>query len=204
MDGADFEDLLTGEDLGATVRWQPSLPCPCVIESGAADQRCKVCFGMGRFYDEYSEPFRCGLIAQSARNRAALAQMMGPGMVGESVLVVPMSALCYSDLTEGDRVFDQMVHDAQQIVLQPEETRRLPLGFTKLRAYVKADDGLSLVEVAAPIPDASRRVSVLRTSTLVYRAPRGYLVLKELSLSRSFGRGLPKRWSLSLVDMSVR
>lgn len=203
MDGADFDDLLTGE-LSALVRWQSCMPCPCTVETGAADRSCRVCGGAGRVYDEPSDEFRAGIVAQDARSKMAIAQTMGPGYVGDSVLVVPCSALCYGKLSDGDRVLDLKVHDKRRIIVIPGVRLALPVGFRSLSAWVKATDGLSLVAVAPPVPDENRRISVAVPTSLTFMAPRTYEVVKELGRVRSFGCGLPQKWGLKLLDMSTR
>lgn len=204
MDGADFEDLLTG-DLGSTLRWQPSMPCPCTSEIGAADQGCLVCSGRGRVYGEMSAAFRAGLVSQSARARAAMAQTMGPANVGDATVSIPCSAPCYASMAEGDRLFDQSVHDEQKVILLAGVSFALPVGVRWLRAWVRpSPDAVALVAVPPPPIGADRRVQVSVPTTLVFQAPRGYAVVRDLSQVRSFGVGLPKKWAVKLLDMSTR
>ena len=203
MDGEDFEDLLTGS-LSASARWQPSTPCPCTQPRGGADPACLVCHGIGTSYGPFSDPFRCGLTGMSSRNRAAMAQMMGPGAIGDSVLILPHSAPPYKEIREGDRIWDQRVEDRYRLVLQPGTKLGLPYGYRHLGTYVKSADGRSLILGPTPVPDEFRVVSVAQTSTLFFFAPRCYEVLKELSHVRSFGDGLPRRISLVQLDASMR
>jgi hypothetical protein len=163
-----------------------------------------VCFGIGFVYGDFSIPFRCGLISQTAKARAALAQMMGSANVGESVLVVPHSAVCYKEIRERDRIWDMRVQDRYRMVLRPGTKIALPFGYRSLQALVKSQDGLRLVAAPTPLMDATRVLSVATTTTLSFFAPRGYEVIRELSHVRSFGEGLPRRLTLSLLDASMR
>jgi hypothetical protein len=201
VDGEDFEDLLTGS-LSSSVRWQSAIPCPCTSARGGTDPNCAVCFGIGFVYGDFSIPFRCGLISQTAKVRAALAQMMGSANIGESVLVLPHSAPCYKEIRERDRIWDMRVQDRYRMVLRPGTKIALPFGYCKLQALVKS--GSALVAAPTPLMDATRVLSVATTTTLSFYAPRGYEVIRELSHVRSFGEGLPRRLTLSLLDASMR
>lgn len=202
MEGADFTELL--ERFASVLRWQPSIPCPCVLDTGAADRSCRVCLGAGRTWGDLSAPFEAPLIAQDARSRAALAQTMGPGMLGASTLIVGPDAPCYDAVRDGDRIWDTATTDQHRLILLPGVLAALPLGFHGLSALVKAADGLSLVSAPPPVPDAARRVQVAVPTTLSFTAPRGYEVIKDLSRVRSWTDGLPKKLTLSLIDMSAR
>lgn len=203
MDGADFEEL-TQDEFPALVRWEASNLCPCVDRGGQASQTCTICFGTGRWFSTPSAPFSVGLISQSAFNRAMLANTLGPGATGSSVMIVDYLAPCYSAMNSGDRFYDQAVIDARQAVVLPGVTIALPLGFEDLRAFVRSSDQLSIVEVTPPVPNAARKITVAVPTSITYRAPRAYEAVKELGSIRSFGEGLPKRWSLNLLDLSVR
>lgn len=203
MDGADFEEL-TQDEFPATVRWEASNLCPCTTASGQADQTCVICAGKGRWFAPLSAPFNIGLISQSAFNRAMLANTLGPGATGSSVMVLDYLAPCYSLINSGDRIYDQMVLDSRQAIVLPGAIFALPFGFTDLRAFVRSTDKLSIVEVAPPVPDANRRISVAVGTSLTYSSPRAYEAVKELGADRTFGEGLPKRWTLSLLDLTVR
>lgn len=203
MDGADFEEL-TQDEFPALVRWEASNLCPCTGPGGQADQTCTICRGTGRWFAPPSAPFYVGLISQSAFNRAMLANTLGPGATGSSVMIVDYTAPCYALMNSGDRFYDQAVLDARQAIVLPGVHLALPLGFQDLRAFVRSTDGLSIVEVAPPVPDAARRISVAVSTSLTYSAPRAYEAVKEFGSIRSFGDGLPKRWSLNLLDLSVR
>lgn len=203
MDGADFEEL-TQIEFPATVRWEASNLCPCVTAAGQADQTCVICAGKGRWFAPLSAPFTVGLISQSAYNRAMMAMNMGPGFTGGSVLIVDYTAPCYASMNSGDRFYDQMVLDSRQALVLPGVSLALPAGFTDLRAFVRSTDQLSIVEVVPPVPDAARRISVAVGTSLTYSSPRAYEAVKEFGSIRTFGEGLPKRWSLSLLDLTVR
>jgi hypothetical protein len=202
MEGMDFQELI--DEFPVTVRWEASNLCPCTGADGMADQSCVICLGKGRWFSPLSKPFEVGLISQSARNRAAMANTMGPGATGSSVLIVPCSAVCYAGMNSGDRIYDQRVLDAHQVLMVPNTRAALPAGFTKLRAWVKSSDGLSLVEVAPPVPNDKRRITVAVATSFTFDAPRAYEAVKEFGSIRSFGTGLPKRWTLNLLDLSVR
>jgi hypothetical protein len=203
VDGSDFDDLLTGE-LSASVRWQPGVPCPCVDARGAADRSCPLCFGLGIVYQGLSVPFRCGLVSQTAKVRMAMQQFMGPGMVGDSVLVVPYSAPCYQDIRDGDRIWDQRTEDRYRIILTPGTHRTLPFGYRDLTAQIRSSDHTQLLDVPPPVLQDLRIAEVAVTTTLSFRAPRGYQVVADLSQVRSFGEGLPRKLSLNLLDASLR
>ena len=202
MEGVDFEELV--DEFPATVRWEASNLCPCTGQDGMADQTCAICMGRGRWFSPQSAPFQVGLVSQSARNRAAMANTMGPGATGASTLILTCGALCYDGMNSGDRIFDQMVLDAHQVLMVPGVKAALPNGFTDLRSWVKSSDGLSLVEVPPPVPDANRKILVSVPTSLTFSSPRGYEAVKEFGSVRSFGPGLPKRWTLNLLDLSVR
>lgn len=203
MDGADFEEL-TQDEFPATVRWEASNLCPCTGAGGAADQTCVICAGKGRWFAPLSAPFNIGLISQSAFNRAMLANTLGPGATGSSVMILDYQAPCYSLINSGDRIYDQMVLDARQAIILPGVNLALPVGFASLRAFVRATDQLTIVEVTPPVPDANRRISVAVGTSLTYNSPRAYEAVKEFGSIRSFGENLPKRWSLNLLDLTVR
>ena len=203
MDGSDFEDLLTGE-LSASVRWQKSIPCPCTEARGYADQICPICYGIGISYGATSPPFRCGLIAQNAKVRAALMQTMGPGGVGESVLVLPYSAPCYTEIRDGDRIWDERVAERYRVVLTPGTQITLPFGYRGLTALVRSSDKTKLLPVEPPVLQELRVAQVTVPTTLSFYAPRGYTVVADMSQVRSFGEGLPRKLSLSLLDASLR
>jgi hypothetical protein len=203
MDGYDFEDLLTGS-LSASVRWQPAIPCPCTDARGQLDRTCPLCFGLGLAHDDISIPFRCGLINQSAKVRASMAQTMGPGIVGDCVLILPSSALCYKSIRPGDRIWDQRVTDQYRIILTPGTQRALPFGYRDLRALVRSSDHTRLVEVQPPTLQADRVAMVSVATTLSFYAPRGYEVVPDLVQTRTFGEGLPRRIGLDLLDASMR
>lgn len=205
MDGEDFVELLSGDDLGSTLTWARSVPCPCTLSSGGADRACLVCLGVGRYFEAESLPFKAGLVATSARARAYMAQTMGGGEVGDAVLSIPMNAACYATLGVGDRLFDQSVQDEQRVILRPGVNFRLPSGFTGLSALVRpAASSTALQSVAPPTPTTDRLVQVAVPTTLIFEAPRAYDVLRDLSRIRSFGVGLPKRWSVRFADQTKR
>lgn len=203
MDGADFEEL-TQDEFPALVRWEASNLCPCTGPGGQADQTCTICLGTGRWFSPASAPFSVGLLSQSAFNRAMLANTLGPGATGSSVMIVDYLAPCYAAMNSGDRFYDTAVLDARQAILLPGVTLALPLGFEDLRAFVRSSNQLSIVEVPAPVPNAARRITVAVPTSLTYRSPRAYEAVKELGSIRSFGESLPKRWSLNLLDLTVR
>jgi hypothetical protein len=203
MDGADFEEL-TQDEFPTLVRWAASNLCPCVGLGGAANQTCAICSGTGRWFSPLSVPFHVGLIAQKAFNRAMMANTIGPGATGAASMIVDYTAPCYALMNEGDRVYDQMVLDARQSVVLPGTNLALPAGFTGLQAFVRSLDGLSIVPVTPPVPGVDGRISVAVTTTLTYASPRAYEVVKEFGSIRSFGTSLPKRWSISLLDLTVR
>lgn len=203
MDGVDFVELLTG-DLAATLTWAMATPCPCTSSVGSAQSSCLVCGGTGWTYGAKSQPFQCGLVSQDAKARAALAQTMGPGMAGDAVVSIPMNAPCYDTLAFRDRLYDQMVQDGRRSILTPGTSILLPPGATNIQAFVKNGAGTALVAATPPVPDAAGRVMVSVTTTLVYSAPRTYEVLADLSRVRSFGSGMPKKWSVKLLDLVLR
>ena len=203
MDGADFEDLLTGE-MSAAVRWQSATPCPCVDPRGALDRSCPLCFGLGNVYSDVSAVFRCGLVGQSAKVRAAMAQMMGPAVLGASTLVLPYTAPCYREIREGDRIWDQRVEDRYRLILTPKTKFALPYGFRDLTAQVRSDDHTKLVFTQPPPLMINRVAEVSVPTTISFLAPRGYEVVPELSQVRSFGEGIPRRLGLNRLDASMR
>ena len=202
MDGADFDDLF--QTFPTTVRWEASHPCPCTKSGGGANLQCLVCFGTGYWFDPISHPFEVTIIGQDARARAAIAQTMGPGEMGDSVLLVPRSALCYSAIRERDKVYDMMRMDTHRLVLNPGPGIRLPWGVCDLRASVLASDLGSIESVVAPVPDVHRRVTVSKATALDFKAPRAYQIIRDLAKVRTFGSDLPKRFSVKLIDLSVR
>ena len=202
MEGSDFEELI--DEFPATVRWEASNLCPCTGQDGMALQSCTICLGKGRWFSPLSAPFQVGLLSQSASNRAFMANTMGPGATGASTLILLPSALCYSGMNSGDRIYDQMVMDAHQTIMIPGTKAALPVGATNLKAWVRSSDTLSLVSVTPPTPDANRRITVAVPTSLTFDSPRAYEAVKEFGSVRSFGVGLPKRWVLNLLDLSVR
>lgn len=202
MDGSDFTQLL---DLyGALVRWERSFPCPCTLSTGAADRTCPLCVGRGRYYDPPGDPFEVALLNQSSRDRMAMAQMLGPGAMGDGVLVVFEGAPCYEDIDGGDRIWDTARVERTRLVLHPAIPLRLPVGASNIAAFIPSEDRHSLVEVPPPVPDAAGRVQVDETTRLEFLAPRGYEVVLDLSKIRTFGRGLPKRLPIRRIDLTVR
>jgi len=202
MDGSDFEQLL---DLyAATVIWQQAFPCPCTLDTGAANRQCLICSGTSRYHSALSAPFEVALLNQSARDRMAMAQTMGPGALGDGTLVVFSGAPCYAEVAGGDRFWDTMRVERRRLILQPGVSLALPPLTANLQAAVKATDGASLVLVDPPVPDANRRVSVSVVTRLEFDAPRGYEVVADLTRVRTFGQNLPKQFKVRLLDVSVR
>jgi hypothetical protein len=202
MEGADFEGLLA--QFPATVIWQQSLPCACVQSDGLADQACGVCQGKSFYFADPSESFDVCLIDQNAKERAAMAQTMGPGEMGDARLVIFEGAPCYEEIAAGDRIWDCVREEHRRIQILPNVTLTLPPLYHSLAAMVRADDGQSLIPVAPPQPDPFRRVSVSRAMRLDYWAPRGYQVVPSLAKIRTFGQGLPKTLQIKMIDFSAR
>lgn len=203
MRGAPFDALLTGP-LSSRVVWERAYPCPCVDSDGSAERKCGVCGGTGRYFDHVSDEFRCGITGLSAKALAGIQQRLGPGMVGDGMASVPGCAPCWDDIAEGDRLVVLDALDPLKWVLTPGNPVRLPMGSEILRARVRANDGLSVVEVDPPLTDAGGRVSVAVVTTLAMRAPRRYEVVRDLSQVRAFGERLPKKLLVKLIDWTVR
>jgi hypothetical protein len=200
MDGSDFTQLL--ELYGVTVIWIEAFPCACILNTGQADRACPICLGKGRYYGDPSTPFEVSITNQTARERAAMAQTMGPGEMGDGVLHIFEEAPCYSQIKSGDQIWDTSREEDRMVVILPGTRYRLPPLYKDLTAMIKEGDGL--VRVAAPIPDANRVVSVNIGTRLHFLCPRGYEVVMDMPRIRTFGAGLPKVFGIRLVDMSVR
>lgn len=199
-----FNRLLTGT-LSSNLRWQKANLCPCIKPGGDADQTCAVCMGSGRFYNAWSGNFRAGFIGQDSRSLAAIMQKMGPGEVGDAVLVVPITAPCFNDLGPRDRIMALDVTDLEEKALTPSTPAfTLPPGIIQVGAYIKSTDGLSTVPTAFPTPDSNNRVQVSVTTVLRYRIPRLYEIVRELPHVRTFPARLPKKVSLKRIDMTER
>lgn len=198
-----FNRLLTGTLSSTMVRWKSSL-CPCVQSDGSADQSCGVCGGLGRFYGAPSAVFRAGFIGQDSQSLKAIMQRMGPGEVGEAVLVLPSTAPCYADIRGGDRIAVTDLTDEVDWAVTPSQPVTLPFSFVAGSAYVRTPDGAATTPVAFPTPDANGRVVVAVPTVLRFSIPRRYEVVRELPRVRTFGAGLPKRLSLKRIDETVR
>jgi hypothetical protein len=200
MDGSDFEELR--DTFPTVIIWEENFPCACTLDTGYADRTCLICNGKGRYYGDPSEPFTITLTNMTARERAAIAQTMGPGMMGESKMHVFAGAPCYERVKAQDRVWDTAITESKWIVLQPGIVYKLPPLFTSLVAMTK--QGNALVQVAPPLVSASRDVSTTTTTRLQFRCPRVFEVMLELPQIRTFGEGLPKIFGLRLADISLR
>jgi hypothetical protein len=204
--GADFTGLL-GSDLDTRMSWTRSFACPCVTSQGYTNQACTVCGGSGRYYaDAPSEPFSAGFIGQDAASLAALMQPMGPGEVGDAALVLPCEAPCFGLLGKSDRIHLVEALDTTSLVLL-EGRRRLPHGAVLIEATVKDGDD-AVASVPLPEPDQDGYVQISVTTTLILMAPRSYEVVRDLGRIRTFSKNsfspLPKRFSLKLLDVTVR
>jgi hypothetical protein len=204
MIGRSFNSLLGGRRLGTLLRWQRVHHCPCAIDEGEADQSCKVCSGTGRYFDAWSEPFTAGLVGQDAQSMQNITQRTEDGVIGDSVLVLPSSALCYADIAFMDRIQLVNTTDTIEWVLSPGPGVKLPSGCTVLKASARSVDGTAIVDVPIPVPGPDGRITVLVTTTVRFRAARLYEVLRDLSKVREFGIGLPKRIPLKRIDITVR
>lgn len=202
MDGADFDDLF--QNFPTVIRWEAAHPCPCTQPNGGANRLCLVCGGTGLWFDAVSECFEAVLLGQDARARAAMAQTMGPGEMGDGTLLLPRTALCYDKIRERDRIYDTMRMDTHRIVLNPGPGIHLPWGVCDMTASVLSSDLASIESAVPPLQDAKRKVVVTKTTTLEFRSPRAYQVIKDLAKVRTFGVDLPKRMAVRLVDISVR
>ena len=201
MDSADFTQLL--EAFPATVVWSQNFPCDCILFNGQADRACQICGGTGTYYAPPSEPFEVALISQTAKERAAIAQTMGPGMMGDSVMVIFEGASCYCQIGANDQIWDCVREETHRINLLPGVLLRLPPLHKSLTAMVKSQDGKSLVSVPPPIAVCGR-ISVSVPTRIDFVAGRGYEVIAEFTKIRTFGEGLPKRLALRLLDITVR
>ena len=200
MDGSDFTQLL--ELYGAVVVWLQSFPCICILDTGQADRQCPICLGKGNYYGDMSTAFEVAITNQTAKERAAMAQTMGPGMAGDAVLHVFEESPCYCSIKSLDQIWDTQRLEDRYVVLRPGIHYRLPPLYKNLTAMVK--QGAALVRVPAPIADHNRVVTVSVVTRLHFECPRGYEVVQDIPRIRTFGEGLPKVFGIRLVDISVR
>lgn len=205
MIGADFTELLT-QDLATQMVWEASRRCPCLNSEGYTDPLCTVCNQTGRYFLAVSAAFMAGFIGQDKQGLQALMQAtMGPGDVGDGVAVIPQEALCYSDLGQGDRLHLTQVTDTIQATLLANVPQRLPYGYTLLDATIKSGEG-AVIPTTLPTP-VNGVVTVSVTTTLRWTQPRSYEVVRDLGRVRTFasdGSGLPRRFSLKRLDVTVR
>lgn len=200
MHGDDFLDL--SYEFGTPVRWQRALPCPCTDVTGFSTTRCSVCGGHGFVYDVPSEPFFAAIIEQKASRRQFLAQTMGEGEVGDSMLFLTSDAPCYLEVGVMDHFWALEAVTMRRVVLMPDSRLLLPPETRDLRAWVKLFPQVAtLTEVPPPAPGGDGLVRVDRPTTLTFLAPKGYVVQKDVAQPRTFGQGgLPKRLPLKAVD----
>lgn len=206
MQGRAFNSLLSGRRLGTLLQWQRSRRCPCTVADGESNPKCFVCLGRGRFYEEWSDEFRAGLIGQESKTLMQLLKQMGGTVnVGDAVLVIPSNAPCYDNIGFGDRVKVVDATDTVEWVLTPGASVRLPPTATPVDASVLAADGKSVVDAAFPAPDAEGRISVAVSTAIRFRVARLYEVSRDLPKVRGFNDGFqPKRVALVRIDWTVR
>jgi hypothetical protein len=200
MDGSDFEELR--DTFPTTVIWEENFPCACTLDTGAADRNCLICQGKGSYFGDPSEPFTVTLTNMTAKERASIAQTMGPGSMGECKLHLFFGAPCYDRIKVRDRIWDTAITENKWIVLRPGTTYKLPPLYTCLVAMVK--DGNKLVQTTTPTVNQAREVTPTVTTRLQYKAPRVFEVMLELPQIRTFGPNLPKIFGLRLADISIR
>lgn len=206
MQGRAFNSLLSGRRLGTLLRWQRARRCPCTAVDGESNPKCGVCSGRGRFYEDWSDEFRAGLIGQESKTLMQLLKQMGGTVnVGDAVLVIPSNAPCYDNINTFDRIQVVDATDTPEWVLVPASPVRLPPTADPIDAFVLAADGKSVVPVPFPVAGADGRISVAVATTIRFRVARLYEVSRDLPKVRGFNDGSqPKRVALVRVDWTVR
>lgn len=122
LNPGDFNAFLAGPGgIGQTVLWRRAEMCPCVNpNSGAANPRCPVCGGKGRFWSDPVQT-RAGVSNQSVTRQWAT---FGQYEAGDAVLVVPEDSPMY-EAGQFDRVTMVNASDRFTLVLQRGMNDRL-------------------------------------------------------------------------------
>lgn len=212
MRGRSFNSLLGGRRLGTMLKWARSHRCPCASSEGEADRACQICLGRGRYYDEWSDEFRAGMLSQDPQSLAQMLGQLGGAVadIGDSVLVIPSDAPCYNDIATHDRIQVVNTTDTLEWIVTPGSPVRLPASAELIRATVRSSDLKSIVDTPFPTPGADGRIYVAVTTTLEFRVARLYEVSKDLPRARAFDDSqndsskMPKRVSIKRVDWTVR
>jgi len=199
-----FDTLLSSPEQGSRLLWAQARRCPCLDPEGGATVNCGVCAGQGWVWDDWSPEFRGGLLGLTGRQLEAASQRWGPGQTGDATLSLSASSPPYVSLTVHDRVVAVEAMDVFEWTLVAGVLVKLPVNAAIMEARTKSTDGLSLVNVPVPIPDANGRISVTTPTAVRMAAPRRYEVLGDMSQVRGWMPGLPRKVSLKLIDTSVR
>ena len=200
MDPSAFDLLLSG-DLGTRVRWARSHKCPCVEPQGGASQTCTVCDGLGVYWDTPSLPFKAGLTAMQSKEVARQAAK-AEGLVGDAQISIPVSAPCYGEVKPYDRFLVPDATDSVEWLITPRAPVRLPVGAVVLGVH--ALSGGKVVTATLPAAGDDGRIRVARPATVQLRVPKHYEVIDDAGHMRAWQEGLPQKWSLKRIDVTVR
>lgn len=197
-------------DMGQDVLWYRANQCPCVNQhSGASRHTCKLCHGVGRFFDD-PRASRIGVASQRIQKQWAT---FGVYEQGDMVCSIPSDSPMY-DMGHGDRVVMLNAQDQFQVVLQrglrdsvkPFEVARIARVF-----WLGQDDKL----VEGGIPEVSKDGTLTfttgappagKTYTVVgYKRP-DYHCWGEMPSDRGFhgGVALPRRVVLRAGNIAQR
>jgi len=204
LDPLAFDDLLSSLDFGSRLVWAQARRCACFDLDGGTNISCPVCSGSAFVWDDWSEEFRAGVVGLTGRQMEGLNQRYGPGMTGAASISMSQSIPAYSAATTRDRFVALDALDIFEWSLVPDVSVKMPLNGKLLEARVMTSDGMAMVRVPVPQPDANGRISVSVQTVVRLQAPRRYEVIDDLTQVRSLMLGLPRKVLVKLIDVSVR
>lgn len=204
FDPLAFDQLLGTPESGSRLSWSSARRCVCFGQDGGNSISCPICSGEGYVWSEWSEEFRAGMTSLTGRQIENLSQRWGPGMVGDATISLPPSSPPYCVATPRDRFVALDALDTFEWSLVAGVQVRVPLNAVFAEARAKSNDGLSIVRVPVPIPDANGRIQVSVSTVVRITAPRRYEVVQDATQIRAIMPGLPRRVMVKLVDVSLR
>jgi hypothetical protein len=201
MDPMAFDLLLSG-DLGSLVRWSRAHRCPCTEDQGGASQTCPVCIGLGVFYDPPSDPFRCGVLGLSERDAGRMARKMGEAFSGDGQISIPPSAPFAGQVKPFDRFLVVDAMDTVEWVITKRAPVRLPVAAEIVSVYT-LNSG-KVIQASLPDPGADGRIVVTKPYTVRMKVPRLFEVIEDAGHIRAWQSGLPQKFALKRIDVTVR
>ncbi len=212
LDPSNFNRFLNG--LGQQVLWREAIDCPCRNpHSGAADQACALCHGVGQAWSEYVE----GVVALSGQKQQREWAAFGLWESGDLVVTIPSDSPLYI-LGEFDRV--TFINSSEPFSLTQVREKSGPLPFlvrSLERCVVRGTDDQEhpvLVELAVPTLDehnqptwgAGQGPDPLQTYSLAGRKYPEYFVYGNFPQDRAHHQGLdlPRKIILRRFDLFGR